>query len=319
MSAHRWWVLASVNLVVACGGGDDAEPATTTPATASVPVTSTTPSPPTTAVTSTTMPRSATTPSMTAPEARRLLRTDGLGPHAFGSTADQVEGWLADQLGPADVVVVEPGQGGWPLMSCAERRFAYWASAGLTVGFTDLNSYDATGQVPDCDDTPHLAGWYVTAGGPPWFAPGHTDVDTPPPLTVRLTTNEGIELGTTVGELRVAFPTVEFGEWDIDEYVPQSFHVATNRHGLRGRVDWNPVTSVQHALNERGATLAVDGLLGPRTRAALLEFQTSIGIAEPETNELGVIGPTTLAALDVAVPDSAAIDYLTAGTWDWDF
>ncbi len=257
-------------------------------------------------------------PSAAEREELAILDTDGVGPFTFGSDADGVQAWLVDQLGEPDTAIVEQDGGGWPLESCAERRFAYWAAAGFTVGFTDLNSYDATGTVADCDDAPHLAGWYVVDEGSPWFSPDHGEAELTP-IELRLTTKEGIGVGATAGDLRAAEPSVEFGEWDIDEYTPAVFQTRGSSTtpacdcGIRGRVAWNHVADVQRALNERGAALAVDGTLGPRTEAALTEFQTSNDIDEYR------IGPLTLDALGVAVPDEAPIVYLSAGTWDWWF
>ena len=237
------------------------------------------------------------------------LRSDGLGPFAFGADADDVDAWLVERLGEPDAAIVEEGQGGWPLESCNERRFSYWAAAGLTVGFTDLAGHHADGTAAECDDAPHLAGWYVVDEGPPWFAPGHGETSTVP-VELRLTTREGIGLGASAGHLRAAESIAAFGEWDIDDYAPATFRTAS---GMRGRVAWDPVADVQSALNQRGAELTVDGAFGPRTQAALAELQASIGI-----DEAG-IGPLTLDALDVDVPDDAPITYLSAGTWDWGF
>ena len=242
-------------------------------------------------------------------EGLAILDPEHLGPFTFDANADEVQAWLVEQLGEPDVAVVEPGRIGWPLMSCVERRFSYWADAGFTVGYTDLNSYDATGTVADCDDAPHLAGWYVATEGSPWFAPGHGEAPTIP-LELRLTTAEGIGLGSTARELRAADPSVTFGEWDIDEYAPATFQTSS---GLRGRVAWDPIAEVQRALNEHGAALAVDGAFGPLTAAALVEFQSSNGIDETR------LGPGTLDMLGVDVSDDAPIVYLSAGRWDWNF
>jgi membrane-bound lytic murein transglycosylase B len=55
------------------------------------------------------------------------------------------------------------------------------------------------------------------------------------------------------------------------------------------------VTAIQQALKDRGHDPGkIDGLMGPRTRAALREFQTAEGI-EPT----GRSDETTLAALGV--------------------
>ncbi len=247
-----------------------------------------------------------------------ILRPDGLGPFTFGADAAAVEAWLGEQLGPPDTAIVEPGQGGWPLPSCTERRLAYWAGAGLTVGFTDLHRRDAA-PAADCDDAPqlaapHLAAWYVDAESSPWFVPGHGDssaVALDRYLTTGAgTTGAGIGLGATAGELRAADASVTFGEWYLDEYSPSPF---VTSDGMRGRVAWEPVADVQRALNELGEALAVDGTFGPRTQAATAAFQ-----AENEIDEVG-LGPQTLDRLGVAVPDGAPIVYLAAGPWEWNF
>jgi hypothetical protein len=312
-------VLALVGGAVAVMSGRGQPDHTAPPPTAPrPPAVTTSASPPTTAPTrlSPTTESTTTTTAVTttASEAERLsvLRPDGLGPFDFAGPVDPVVAWLADQLRAPDAAIAESGQGGWPLSSCAERRFAYWSSAGLTVGFTDFNGIHTATGVPDCDDGPHFSGWYVVAERP-WFAPDHTATDTAqPPVTIRLTTADGIGLGSTVGELRDADPTVVFGDWDVGEYAPDHFRTAA---GMQGRVTWNPIGDVQRALNERGADLVVDGVFGPRTRTALTEFQIANGVTEPHD----VLGPQTLTALDVTVPDSAPVEYLQAGSWEWGF
>jgi peptidoglycan hydrolase-like protein with peptidoglycan-binding domain len=243
-----------------------------------------------------------------------ILRLNGIGPYAFGHEADEVEDWLTERLGPPDEEIVEAGQLGWPLEACDERRAAYWPDTGLTVAYTDR---DGSGT---CTATPRLAAWMLYEDAP-WFSEHHAD-DTPstPDLELRgVTTGAGIGLGSSVAEMRAVHPHVEFGTWGIDDYSPSSFHVFTD---FEGRIEWNAVVDVQQALNERGGTLDVDGILGPATRQALTEFQQSAGIAEtPPDGEtvLGIIGPATLSALRVDPPDDAPVVYLTAGNWAWDF
>lgn len=58
----------------------------------------------------------------------------------------------------------------------------------------------------------------------------------------------------------------------------------------------HPVRTLQHLLDERGAGLAVDGIFGPRTDAAVRSFQSSEGLAVD-----GVVGPLTWAAVIVTV------------------
>ena len=154
-------------------------------------------------------------------------------------------------------------------------------------------------------------------GAAPWFSADHlTDLASVPGY---VTTDAEIGLGSTAAELRVAYPDVEFGEWDIDEYSPSSFRVG----GMEGRIDWNPILDVQVALNEFGAVLEVDGILGPATRQAITEFQTVRGITESHGEDgialVGDLGPTTLTALGVSPPAAAPVVYLAAGNWAWDF
>ncbi len=311
MCAVRQALVAVLLLTVAgLGCGNNGDESETTRVTGESEQTTTTPPVATNSTTTTTLTGTIPATTETPLGDTGILRPDGIGPFGFGSAADEVEVWLIDQLGSPDATVVESGQGGWPLESCTERRFAYWADAGLTVGFTDLNSYDTSGLVPDCDNAPHLAGWYVIAGEVPWFGPDHGG-NNPPPETVSLTTAEGIGLGSSAGDLREAYPMATFGEQDIDTYNPTFFRVPDT---MWGRVEWNPTSDIQNALNEHGANLVVDGILGPRTEAALVEFQTSHGITEN-----GAVGSRTLAELDVSVPDDAPIVYLAAGTWDWEY
>ena len=178
-----------------------------------------------------------TSPGLTSPA---ILRPDGLGPFAFGTPADQVQAWLARELGEADATAVE-GSGGWPLESCNERRFSYWASAGFVVGFTDLLGYDSDSGVANCGDVPRLEAWYVTEYAQPWFLPDH-DEGLPTEIELRLVTEDGIGLRSTAGELRAAELGVEFGVWDIDTYVAEAFLTPS---GFGGRVNWDSIADLQ--------------------------------------------------------------------------
>ena len=61
------------------------------------------------------------------------------------------------------------------------------------------------------------------------------------------------------------------------------------------------VEELQQKLNGTGASpeLVVDGVFGPKTRAAVVAFQEASGLARD-----GVVGPLTWAALDLAAPGS---------------
>jgi hypothetical protein len=297
-----------------CGAGESSPPASSGPYTSGSPSASVTVPSTTSAATTTLRPADVST-SLVDTEAADLavhaiLRVEGLGPFVFGDDATDVEPWLTDQLGSADETIVESGALGWPLESCDQRRAFYWVDAGLTVVIADRDSSGS------CTSMPQLAAWMLS-GDAPWFSTDHlTDLVSVPGDVI---TDVGIGLGSTVAELRVAYPDVEFGEWDIDEYSPTSFRV----EGMEGRIDWNPIFDVQTALNELGAALEVDGTLGPATRQAITEFQTARGITESRSEDgigfIGVLGPTTLTALDVSPPAAAPVVYLAAGNWAWDY
>ena len=243
-----------------------------------------------------------------------ILRSNGIGSFAFGAEADEVEEWLTERLGPPGEQIVEIGQLGWPLEACDERRASYWPDTGLTVAHTDR---DGSGI---CTATPRLAAWMLY-GEPPWFSEQHAgDTSSTPDVELRgVTTGAGIGLGSSAAAIRAVHPHVEFGTWDIDVYSPASFRVFTD---FGGRIEWNAVIDVQQALNERGAALDVDGILGPATQQALVEFQQSAGITETRPDGetvVGIIGPATVSALGLEPPDDAPVVYLAAGNWAWDF
>lgn len=62
---------------------------------------------------------------------------------------------------------------------------------------------------------------------------------------------------------------------------------------------WPPVTvrSLQYLLNARGARLAVDGIFGPRTRAAVIAFQRGMTLEVRGFLVDGIVGPMTWQAL----------------------
>lgn len=63
----------------------------------------------------------------------------------------------------------------------------------------------------------------------------------------------------------------------------------TLRYGSRGAA----VSDLQKALNANGASLAVDGKFGPRTRSAVKDYQASNGLAID-----GIVGPKTRGSLN---------------------
>ena len=64
------------------------------------------------------------------------------------------------------------------------------------------------------------------------------------------------------------------------------------RKGAEG----HPVPTLQYLLRARGKTVAVDGIFGPRTDAAVRDFQRQKGLAVD-----GIVGPMTWGALIIQV------------------
>ena len=238
-----------------------------------------------------------------------VLHPDGLGPYAFMTPRREVEPWLTLELGPPTRYAVEGpmlvncGAGG-----CEEGEVLWWRDAGLLVAFA---SRDLTGEAfPE----PVLTSWTVTVG--PWW-PGKvsepTNVFEPALVPTRLTTADGVGLGMTAAELERAMPSTKFLAWNDGTGVPNGFYVpdGADNVSLVGDLDWNVVTDLQRALNVAGADLGVDGVAGPRTRAALLDYR--------DRNELQGWGEV-LTALGVTQPDpESRVVRLSAGWWWWEF
>ena len=239
------------------------------------------------------------------------LRIDGIGPHAFGESQSLVEATLTeafgqpeilDQLQPAPVVTCIR----W---GCSKSTVLSWPNAGLLVAFSDRNSDG------EALSDPALAGWTLTPDTP-WrpgdihaFDPSSTPMPTP---GIRLATDNDIGLGSTVSELRTAFPTTVTGRWNDSSFVPTGFHVP-DRAGvtiLDGDLDWNVVAELQSALVDDGASLAIDGVAGPDTTAAFTAYRERTGIDDPAAafEALGITDP----------PPDTPLVRLSAGDWFWE-
>jgi peptidoglycan hydrolase-like protein with peptidoglycan-binding domain len=59
----------------------------------------------------------------------------------------------------------------------------------------------------------------------------------------------------------------------------------------------HPVRTLQHLLRARGSSVAVDGIFGPRTDAAVGGFQQALSTDFPEVVVDGIVGPVTWRAL----------------------
>lgn len=304
--------VATALVAAACGdetaapGGDSSVVASSTSST-QVPATS---------VTTSTMGNSLVEPSTSSPvttpvpsDAPVVLRPDGLGPYAFMTPRSEVEPWLTLELGPPTRYAVE----GQILVTCGaagceEADVLWWRDAGLLVAFA---SRDLAGKA---FPAPVLTSWTVAVG--PWW-PGKvsepTNVFDPALVPTRLTTADGVGLGMTAAELKRAMPSTEFLAWNDGTPVPNGFYLPAGADdvSLVGDLDWNVVTDLQRALNADGAELGVDGVAGPRTQAALLEYQ--------DRNALQGWGDV-LTALGVTQPDAdSRVVRLSAGWWWWEF
>ena len=234
------------------------------------------------------------------------LRLDGIGTHDFGDQQSSVVTTLRLALGDPVELEVQA-----PLVSCI--RFGCdgvtamsWPDAGLVVAFTS--------RWPDGEQRgePVLAGWTVAVDSPGW--PGAVPI--PRPATtdgvpaIRLTTLNGIGLGSTAADVMGAFPTIEFGGYNDSSFVPSGFYLpeAEGRAILHGDVVWDVVSVLQTALNAEGATLAVDGTASPDVLAAFTEYRNRTGQTPMEAFE----------SLGLAAPPDAIVVRLSAGDWFWE-
>lgn len=243
------------------------------------------------------------------PDARVELQPDGLGPYAFLTPRSEVEPWLTLELGQPEPYVDDgPMLVTCSMAGCVEGVVLWWRDAGLLVAFADR---DLTGEVlPE----QVLTSWTVAVG--PWW-PGKvsepTNVFDPALVPTRLTTADGLGLGTSAAEMKRVMPSTEFRAWNGGTFVPNGFYVPTGADdvSLVGDLDWNVVIDLQAALVDAGADLDVDGLAGPRTRAALLGYR--------DRNESQGWGQV-LTALGVTEPDpDSRVVRLSAGWWWWEF
>ena len=59
----------------------------------------------------------------------------------------------------------------------------------------------------------------------------------------------------------------------------------------------HPVKTLQYLLGARGHTVTVDGIFGPRTDAAVRDFQRALHQDIPSVTVDGIVGPVTWRAL----------------------
>lgn len=235
------------------------------------------------------------------------LRSDGLGSTDFGSAADDLVTTLTERFGlpseetnlhaPPDVFRYRGPLGYFPE---SELRQLTWYDPGLTIVVADGPSYG--GASPG---DLRLVNWSSSGS--------------------RLRLANGLGVGSALTQLEATYTDLAVGEFEecAGAFYPPRFTVTTDSDSpaeppawvwVHGSITWDWVSDVQHALNERGATLAVDGEYGPRTTAAVAAFQVQAAIDSSGSWERnGEIGPQTLAALGVEAPGSAPIAHLWAG------
>ena len=275
---QRFGTAAMVALLVLAGcGGDQATsppitdsvaPGTRAPPSMSTPTTMpTTEVAPTTASTippPTQPPAAATTTTIDDHRADlAVLRSDGLGSVDFGEPAEEALTSLIDMLGPpdGDTVSSDPEC----VLAIQQTRTVQWDTVGLRVLFTDW------------------PGSYELPPAPLHFASWTLEPTSAPPT--QLATPDGIRIGSTAAEVR-SLPNSSPMIPDVNQW---GFRIADDTGAVSGDFAW-PVTlpyyfidepfavELQQALNDNGATLAVDGIVGPATTQALIDFASQHNI-----------------------------------------
>jgi hypothetical protein len=231
-----------IGALSACGDNGDTPTATTESITSSAPATS-----------------SAPTPTSQTP----TLRPDGIGSVDFGTPAREGVAVLSGLLGPPDRVTnIDPDRDcveGAPWKDCLgvvnRGRIVGWTTFGLEVALTD--SFVSNG-ASETKIPPQVTAWRAVAP-----SSGHT-----------LATATGLAPGATVADLEELHPEAEFA---FNEGMYDTFYLGRlerqNRDpGIWGRLAFHGyddyVRAIQRALNRQGATLEVDGVVGPATRTA---------------------------------------------------
>jgi hypothetical protein len=164
-------------------------------------------------------------------ETTALLRADGLGATRFGEEAETAEEILVDHFGPPSSVWEfaatgreDPGCHLATGYGCDKYfRSLSWEQIGLAVVLIDASPYRD-------DAFPHFAGWSL------WEAPARD----------RLTTPEGVAIGTTIADLQAAYgDELELSPW-LDACAIEDTWEFTAR-GIRGSLSGpprSPTTSV---------------------------------------------------------------------------
>jgi hypothetical protein len=309
---RRFSAAATVALLVvaSCGGDQASSPLITDPdasATRVPPAPSTTVEVPTTE--STVPPSTQPPPTTTTTDQSTdltVLRPDGLGSVDFGEPAEDALTVLIDMLGPpdGDTVSSEPEC----VRAIQQTRTVHWETIGLHVLFTDWpGSYD----LPPAPL--HFATWTL---GP-----------TSTPQTQLATTDE-IHIGSSAAEVR----SLPNSSPMIPNVTQWGFTLTDGTGAVSGQFAWSVSSpsyfideqfaiELQQALNNHGATLVVDGVVGPATTQALIDFAAQHNIdgfsIEPAWDSIQL----TKEVLEVfwlleLPPDDAPVTFMSAGGWE---
>ncbi len=299
-------------LVLAGCGGDqasspsitdsDAQGTTATPA----PSTTTTvvaPTPESTVPPSTQPQRTTTTTIADHSADVDVLRSDGLGSVDFGKPAEDALTSLIDMLGPpdGDTVSSDPEC----VLAIQQTRTVQWETIGLHVLFTDWPGSYELPPVPL-----HFASWTLESTSTP---------------QTQLATSDGIRIGSAAADVR-SLPNSSPMIPDVTQW---GFAIADDTGAVSGQFAWSVslpyyfidepfAVELQQALNGHGASLAVDGVVGPATTLALTDFAAQHDIdgfsIEPAWDSIQL----TPEVLDVfwlleLPPDDAPVTYMSAG------
>jgi hypothetical protein len=145
-----------------------------------------------------------------------------------------------------------------------------WGAAALSQGTTSTGSDTSTGST--ATPTP---GSGDTGAPPQGSTTGDTGTMTSPPPTTDTTGNTPNESAPTTGDTgtTTTAPSDTTGAMPTDS--PKMAQQPINLNELK----MDEVKRLQTALNERGATLQVDGAIGPNTKKALTDFQAKNNIS----------------------------------------
>lgn len=243
------------------------------------------------------------TPETVAPSLP-ILRTDGLDRFDFGEPANELVDEMEAPLGPPseDTSYTPDAAGPFDFLP-----LGYWATYELRI---------VVWEQPDLHLVLSDVPWLGDKFGEP--TPGTLSLVSWETSSPEFTVDDQLAVGSSFADLQAHHPQVVPGTFDVceTEYNPAAFVTMPYDgdtpplwRGLRGTTDWDWISDLQTALNERGASLAIDGEYGPRTSAAVAAFEQEIGVYHVD----GQIDPEVADALSIQIPGNAVIMQLEAG------